>query len=242
MTITATEHAAEVCVPIWGDITVRNSADIVESVVADWEKHGRPGRLILDLSGTRRIDSSGVGALMDIRRRVSEAGTRVVLSGVEEGPRRVLDRTGIARMFEIDDSPARRPVPMRKRPPRRALWAMVWLCVLVGGLAGIGVAAYPSLQRAHAQLEQVPVLGTVMSAMDQRVGEMEKSFKDQFSGLETRLTAHIRGERRQQAEFAKRTAKLESRINDLETAQRGTGARIDELQQKLEQQNLKEDK
>jgi anti-anti-sigma factor len=244
--MTATEQAAEVYVTVPGDITVGNSAETVSAAIAEWEEHGRPRRMVLDLSNVQRIDSSGVGALMEIRQRVSKADTRVEVRGLHDSPRRLLDRTGIARLFEISERPGTsrtltsrslasrtllsydRPAPARRRP-RRALWTMVWLCVLVGGLAGIAVASYPAMQRAHAQLEQVPVLGTLMGAMDQRVGAIEQNFKDQFGAMESRLTSHIRSE-------SKRTAKLESRIKAMETAQRETGARIDELQQKLEQQ------
>jgi anti-anti-sigma factor len=245
----ATEHATEVCVTISGGLTVRNAAETVATVLADWEEHGRPNRVVLDLSSVHRIDSSGVGALMEIRHRLDEASAQLVLRGLEEGPRRVLDRTGIARLFDIRDSAAAVPaprflVPTPRKRGRRALWAMLWLCLIVGVLAGIAVASYPTIQRAHAQLEQVPVLGTLMSAMDQRVGEMEQSFKDQFGALESRLTAHIRSEKRQQAENAKRTAQIQSRVDAIEAAQRETGARIDALQQKLEQtqQTPKEDK
>src|SRR5262249_3964721 len=97
----ATEHATEVCIPISGDLTVRNAAETVAAATTEWEEHGRPHRVVLDLHAVHRIDSSGVGALMEIRHRLDDAGAQLVLIGLSEGPRRVLDRTGIARLFEI---------------------------------------------------------------------------------------------------------------------------------------------
>jgi anti-anti-sigma factor len=257
----ATEHAAELQVTednlgltihVPGDITARNATETTTAVIAAWENKQRPRRLVLDLKGVQHIDSSGVGALMEIRRQTSQANTRLVLTGLEAGPQRLLERTGIARLFDIRDAtgdssillPASRrgrdriieDLPPRRRS-KRALWTLLWLCVIVGALAGVGVAAYPTLQRYHAQLEQVPVLGGLMGAMDQRVAAMEQGMKDQFGVFESRLTGHIRTERRQQAEAARRTAELKSRLDAVEAAQRANDARINDLEQKLEQQS-----
>jgi hypothetical protein len=90
-------------------------------------------------------------------------------------------------------------------------------------------------------LEQVPVLGGLMSAMDQRVAAVEQSMKDQFGAFESRLNSHIRSERRQEAQAAKRTAEVQSRLDAVEEAQRASEARIRDLAQRIEQQNGKED-
>jgi hypothetical protein len=73
--------------------------------------------------------------------------------------------------------------------------------------------------------------------MDQRVAAMEQGMKDQFGAFESRLTGHIRTERRQQAEAARRTAELKSRLDAVEATQRANDARINDLEQKLEQQS-----
>jgi len=259
----ATEHAVELrtiedklglMVEIPGDINTMNAAEISAAAIAAWEQKGRPRRLILDLTNVQHMDSSGVGTLMDIRHRVEQANSHLVLRGLQDAPRRLLERTGIARLFDIRDTveesniilPASRrerererdieALPPRKKP-RRALWAFVWIFVVGGVLAGIGAASYPTLQRYHAQLEQVPVLGGLMGAMDKRVEAMEQSVKDRFDAWESRWTSHLRTERRQQAEMTRRSKELASRLDQVEAAQRETGARMVELQQKLEQQS-----
>jgi anti-anti-sigma factor len=241
-------------VHILSDITISTSAEIAQAVIAAWEEKSKPRRVILDLHGVRHIDSSGVGALMEIQQRVTQAGGRLVLCGLEEGPRRLLDRTGIARLFEIregvDDVRDFLPAGRRHRElasfdaaedlqPRRrhrGLCALVWFCVIVGGLAGIGFAAYPTLQQYHAQLQQVPVLSGLVGAMDKRVAEMEQGIKDRFSGLEDRFNGHARAERRLHAEIARRAAEMNSRLDAVESAQRAADERIADLQRQLQEQ------
>src|SRR5947207_13094829 len=76
------------------DITVRNAEEVCAAVVEEWEAHGKPGRLNLDLRGVQQLDSSGVGALMEIRQRLAQANVRLTLCGLHDGPRRLLERTG----------------------------------------------------------------------------------------------------------------------------------------------------
>jgi anti-anti-sigma factor len=257
----ATEHTAELrtvedrlglIVEIPGDINTMNSAEISAAAIAAWEQKGRPRRLILDLTNVQHMDSSGVGALMEIRHRIEQANSHLVLRGLQDAPRRLLERTGIARLFDSRDTveessiilPASRrererdieDLPPQKRP-RRALWVLVWICLVGGALAGIGAASYPTLQRYHAQLEQIPVLSGLMGAMDKRVEAMEQELKGRFDAWDSRWTSHLRSERRQQAEMVRRNKELASRLDQVEAAQRETGARMVELQQKLEQQS-----
>jgi anti-sigma B factor antagonist len=105
----------EVRVHVRHDITMHNSIEVSTEVKRAWEERGRPQRVILDLSGVRRIDSSGVGALMEISERTNRSGARLVLSGLEEAPQRLLERTGIIRLFEVREN--HRPDPSNKRRP-----------------------------------------------------------------------------------------------------------------------------
>jgi anti-anti-sigma factor len=257
--MTATDHTLELHVTeeefgltihVPRDILVQNAGETSAAVIAAWEQKARPRRLVLDLSAVQHIDSSGVGALMEIGQHLNQANTRLIITGLQEGPRRLLERTGIARLFDIRDRAeetsilaaggrrqrrAQSEEALPRKRSRRALWALLWFCALLGGMTAIGIASYPTLQRYHAQLEQIPILRGFVNTVDQRVAAVEQNMKDQFGVLESRLTGHIRAERRQQAEQARRTAELKTRLDALEDAQRTNDARINDLAQKLEQ-------
>ena len=135
------------------DITMHNSIEVCTAVKKAWEERGRPQRVILDLSGVRRIDSSGVGALMEISECTNRSGARLVLSGLEEAPQRLLERTGIIRLFEVGENLGRPAIALppshrsqealnpepRNRQGHRALSTLVCLSVILAGLAATGV-------------------------------------------------------------------------------------------------------
>ena len=232
-------------VRVRNDITVRNSAEVAGGVISAWEAEKRPGQLLLDLQDVQEIDSSGIGALMEIRQKLVDAKSRLVLCALREGPRRTLERMGLFRLFEIRDRaedaevvlpPGRRRQmlsnadPSSGRRSHRALWAAVWFCVIAGALAGVGVSAYPTLQRYHAQLEQVPVLNGMMSAMDRRAAAIEQgiqSFKGRLTALEGGFQAHQRTESRLHND-------LKSRLRTVEQAQQSTDARVAALEQQVD--------
>jgi hypothetical protein len=230
--VRVSEDERGVTAQLSGDLTISNSAEVSAAVQRAWEEKGRPRRLVLDLQGNSRL----------------------IVTGLADGPRKLLERTGILRLFETrimaDDAGIILPASFRqaerlrehvvegepKRRRHRVLWSLIWLCVIVGGLIGIGVAAWPTLQNYHAQLEQVPILSGLMKAMDQRVGEVEQNIKERFTAFESRLNGHIRAERRRDIAADRRAAELKSRLDAVEAAQRATDQRIGDLQQQLEQQ------
>jgi anti-anti-sigma factor len=61
------------------------------------------GRLVIDLAGTREIDSAGLGALMLIQRHAAERRHVVVLRHPSEEIRFLLVLTKLADLFEIED-------------------------------------------------------------------------------------------------------------------------------------------
>jgi anti-anti-sigma factor len=60
------------------------------------------GRLVLDLSGTRHVDSAGLGALMLIQRRAAERRQSVCLRGANEELRFLLVLTKLDDLFELE--------------------------------------------------------------------------------------------------------------------------------------------
>jgi len=64
------------------------------------------GRLIIDMSGTRQVDSAGLGALMLIQRRAAERRLTVCLRGANEELRFLLVLTKLDDLFELESGVA----------------------------------------------------------------------------------------------------------------------------------------
>ena len=62
----------------------------------------RNGRLIIDLSGTRQVDSAGLGALMLVQRRASERRQVVVLRNANDELRFLLVLTKLDDLFQLE--------------------------------------------------------------------------------------------------------------------------------------------
>jgi len=60
------------------------------------------GRLVVDLSGTRSVDSAGLGALMLIQRKAAERRQTVCLRGANEELRFLLVLTKLDDLFELE--------------------------------------------------------------------------------------------------------------------------------------------
>lgn len=60
------------------------------------------GRLVIDLSATRQVDSAGLGALMLIQRKAAERRLTVCLRGANEELRFLLVLTKLDDLFELE--------------------------------------------------------------------------------------------------------------------------------------------
>jgi anti-anti-sigma factor len=58
--------------------------------------------LVLDLSGTRFLDSSGLRAILTAQRRLADREGRLALRGPSEPVRRLLDITGLTDHFVVE--------------------------------------------------------------------------------------------------------------------------------------------
>ena len=79
------------------DISIRNAADVHRILLGAWKERADGRELLVDLSQARRIDSSGIGALMEL---VSD-GVPISLCNLQDSPRRLLERTGLSNLFRI---------------------------------------------------------------------------------------------------------------------------------------------
>ena len=62
--------------------------------------------VLCDLSKMVHIDSSGLGVLVQVLQQAKSGGGKVVLAGLQPGPKIVFDITKVSRVFEIVATPA----------------------------------------------------------------------------------------------------------------------------------------
>ncbi len=66
----------------------------------------RAARVTIDLKTVEMIDSSGIGALLAVHKRLAESGGKVVLRGVQPAVVSVIELLRLHRVFEVEMAPA----------------------------------------------------------------------------------------------------------------------------------------
>jgi len=90
-------------VQVEGQLIVGNRQELKDRVFAALDKGER--RILIDFSQTGYIDSSGLGALVSISKRVREAGGELRLSGLNEDLRSLFELTKLDTLFAIAETP-----------------------------------------------------------------------------------------------------------------------------------------
>lgn len=83
--------------PLEGEIDLSISPQIASSIKKMIEK--RPARVVVDLSRVPYIDSSGLAVLIDGMQTVEEYGGRLMLAGLHEEVRAILETARLDRVF-----------------------------------------------------------------------------------------------------------------------------------------------
>jgi len=107
-----------------------------------------PKQIILDLSQTTFIDSSGVGALVNTLKSANEKGVELVLRGIHPQVKAVLALTGLNEVFTIEPSSPTDPPPSNRRSqnqlptthPSVRSWIKRFLDI-VGSIVGLLITA-----------------------------------------------------------------------------------------------------
>ena len=86
-------------VSLSGEINLRSSPNLHESLLEIIA--GRPDRIILDLSGVSYMDSSGIGTLVEIKRRMERDKGILVLAALQPRVRGLFEITKLERFFTI---------------------------------------------------------------------------------------------------------------------------------------------
>ena len=85
-----------------GEIDLRNSPRLRAALLEI--ATGKPRRVILDLSSVSYVDSSGIGTIVEFKRRVDPTGEVLVLVGLQARVRGVLEITRLDHFFRIMDT------------------------------------------------------------------------------------------------------------------------------------------
>jgi anti-sigma B factor antagonist len=89
-------------VSLQGRITINNADEMRRTLSGAL----RPqlSKLTVDLSGVTYMDTSGLATLMETMRIARQQGTRLVLSGIQNQPRYLLEVTDLDHVFEIEEA------------------------------------------------------------------------------------------------------------------------------------------
>jgi anti-sigma B factor antagonist len=86
-----------------GQLIVGNRQELKELIQRAVDGGAR--RILVDFSDTGYIDSSGLGALVAVAKRVREVGGELRLSGLNEDLRSLFELTKLDTLFSIADTP-----------------------------------------------------------------------------------------------------------------------------------------
>src|SRR5215211_3081926 len=104
MSFSQTKDASGVAVlQVEGQLIVGNRQELKELVQAALDQGER--RLLIDFSRTGYIDSSGLGALVSISKKIREAGGELRLSGLNDDLRSLFELTKLDTLFAITETP-----------------------------------------------------------------------------------------------------------------------------------------
>ena len=104
MGFTQTKDQSGVAVlQVEGQLVVGNRQELKDLVQAALDRGER--RLLIDFSRTGYIDSSGLGALVSISKRIREAGGELRLSGLNDDLRSLFELTKLDTLFAITETP-----------------------------------------------------------------------------------------------------------------------------------------
>ena len=91
-------------VSLAGEVDVANASQVREAALKLIS--GGATRLIVDLSDTEYMDSSGLGTLVGLLKRLKESGGEMAIASAQPRVKRLFDITGLTQVFRLCDDVA----------------------------------------------------------------------------------------------------------------------------------------
>ena len=108
ISVTDSEGGAVVCLS--GRVSVDSSPDLRDQLLATLGRPSLP-TLTIDMSKLTYIDCSGIATLIEALRIARQRHTKLQLRGVRDGPRHLLEVTGLLHLFDTNGETDHSPVP-----------------------------------------------------------------------------------------------------------------------------------
>ncbi len=89
-------------VEVTGQLIVGNRQELKDAVLKELEKGSR--KFLVDFSDTAYIDSSGLGVLVSLSKKIRERGGELRLSNLNEDVRTLFELTKLDTLFRIADT------------------------------------------------------------------------------------------------------------------------------------------
>lgn len=89
----------DVCVALRGAIDLHHAPDVHKTLVGTCEN--KPRRLVINLTDVTYMDSSGIGTLVEVFRRVNAYKGQLVLCGMNDRVHSVFEITKLDKFFKI---------------------------------------------------------------------------------------------------------------------------------------------
>ena len=110
LTIEVNNSEGSALVSLGGRVTVDSSPGLRQQLLALLSQQFLP-TLIIDLSELSYIDCSGIATLIEALRIAHQHHTKLQLRGVRDGPRHLLEVTGLLRLFDTNGGTDHSSVP-----------------------------------------------------------------------------------------------------------------------------------
>jgi anti-sigma B factor antagonist len=98
----STRRGDIVIIVLRGSLDITSLDDLKSEVIAIEEARVR--KVVVDLRGLRQIDSSGVGVIVSLFKRIGKAGGQVRVTGLTGQPQAVFKVLGFDKAFDVCDT------------------------------------------------------------------------------------------------------------------------------------------
>jgi anti-sigma B factor antagonist len=102
MSFAITKDKGAVVVSVEGQLIVGNRQELKQKVLDELERGER--KFLIDFSGTGYIDSSGLGVLVSLSKKIREQGGDLRLANLNDDLKTLFELTKLDTLFQIADS------------------------------------------------------------------------------------------------------------------------------------------